>query len=76
MPYKIQRKGRQYQVVNAETGEIKAASTSKVKAERQLRLLRGIERGWTPTDRSDVYTRKINGKQVRLHLSGGQKHGS
>lgn len=72
MPYAIKRKGRQYQVVNTETGDIKASSTSKAKAEKQLRLLRGLEHGWTPTGQ-DTFTRKIKGRKVTVHVSGGKK---
>ncbi len=47
MPYKIVPiKGtRFYKVMNTETREVKAKRTSKVKAERQVRLLEGLEHG-------------------------------
>lgn len=75
VPYEIKRKGSKYQVVNKETGEVKAEATSKSKAERQLRLLRGIEHGWTPSG-GDKYTRTVNGKKVTLHLVGGKGRGT
>ena len=75
MPYAMRRKGSKYQVYNKDTGEVKAESTSKAKAERQLRLLRGIEHGWTPTG-DDTYTRKVNGRKVTLHVTGGKKSGA
>ncbi len=74
MPYKVERHGRQYAVVNTKTGEIKAKSTSKEKAERQARLLRGIEHGWKPTGEKDTYTRTVNGRKttVRIYASSGK----
>jgi hypothetical protein len=46
MPYALKPSGSGlYSVVNTETGQIHAKHTSKPKAERQLRLLRGIEAG-------------------------------
>ncbi len=75
MPYAIKRKGSKYQVVNTDTGEVKS-TTTKAKAEKQLRLLKGIEKGWEPTGESDTYTRRINGKNVRLHVTGGTPSGT
>jgi hypothetical protein len=46
MPYKIEPDGENYNVVNEETGDIKATHTppdAKEKAERQVSLLNGIE---------------------------------
>lgn len=76
MPYAIRRRGTKYQVVNTETGDVKAESTSKAKAERQLKLLRGVEHGWTPTGEADKYTRKVNGRTVSLHIVGGKSRGT
>lgn len=75
MPYAIRRKSNRYEVVNVDTGEIHARSTSKAKAEKQLRLLKGIERGWQPTDKPGTFTRNINGKRVNLHVRGGASSG-
>lgn len=48
MPVKISRvKGGKYRV--STPGGTKAKSTTKGKAEKQSRLLRGIEHGWVPT---------------------------
>lgn len=66
MPYVIRRKGSKYQVVNTETGKVHS-TTTKEKAEKQLRLLKGIERDWQPTS-DGAYTRKVNGQQVKLHI--------
>jgi hypothetical protein len=71
MPYQIKRRGAKYEVVNTDTGE-GHGPTTKAKAEKQLRLLKGIERGWTPTDRHGVYTREINGKKTTLRVVGGK----
>ena len=75
MPYAIRRKGTRYQVVNSETGEVKAESTSRAKAERQIRLLRGIEHGWTPTGDGETFTRNINGRKTTLRVTGGKGRG-
>lgn len=46
MPYSIrQNKDGSYRVVNTETGEVKAAKTTLENAERQRRLLAGVEHG-------------------------------
>lgn len=66
MPYEIRRKGSKYQVVNTDTGKVHS-TTTKLKAERQLRLLEGIERDWSKTG-DGAYTRKVNGQQVKLHI--------
>lgn len=51
MPYKIEKDGEDYLVVNEDTGEEKARHTppdAREKAERQVRLLEAIEHdpGW------------------------------
>lgn len=66
MPYAVRRKGSKYQVVNTSTGQVHS-TTTKQKAEKQLRLLKGVEKDWTPTG-DGSYTRKINGKQVKLRI--------
>jgi hypothetical protein len=49
MPYTARKLNHQYEVVNEETGKVHAKRTTKTKAEKQLRLLRGIESGkWMP----------------------------
>lgn len=47
MPVRITRVRGGYRV--STPGGIKAKGTSKAKAERQRRLLEGVERGWKPT---------------------------
>lgn len=49
MPYKVKPTDGKFQVVNTETGAVKAKATSKTKAEKQVRLLRGVEAGWKPS---------------------------
>jgi len=49
VPYEIRRKDGAYEVVNAATGAVHARHTSREKAEWQIRLLRGVERGWKPS---------------------------
>ena len=49
MPYKIiKNPGGTYRVVNSQTGSVKAARTTKTNAQRQVRLLQGVEHGMTP----------------------------
>jgi hypothetical protein len=52
MPYRIEKVKGGYRVVNAITGDVKAAKTTKARAERQIRLLRGIDHGMRPSGRS------------------------
>lgn len=49
MPYHIESVNGSYRVKNAETGRVAAKHTTKQKAERQERLLRGIEHGFKPS---------------------------
>lgn len=51
MPYEVKQDGENYQVVNKDTGEVKATHTppnAKENAEKQVRLLEAIENdpGW------------------------------
>lgn len=66
MPYELRRKGNRYQVVNKDTGKVHS-TTTRAKAEKQLKLLQGIEKDWTPTG-DGGYTRQVNGKQVNLRV--------
>jgi len=49
MPYDVQKRGEKWVVINTETGDVKGTHDSRIKAQRQINLLRGIEAGWTPT---------------------------
>ncbi len=50
MPYEIRKKGTGYIVKNLETGkEHSKKGIPKVRAEKQMRLLQGIEHGFKPT---------------------------
>jgi len=50
MPYKIEKEGDKWIVRNTDTGKVKGTHDSKIKAQRQMRLLYGIESGeWKPT---------------------------
>lgn len=44
MPYKVEEKDGKWCVVNEETGDVKAEHDTKEAAERQVRLLREIEK--------------------------------
>ena len=50
MPYKIEKRGDKFVVVNKKTGKVKGTHSSRAKALAQMRLLYGIESGeWKPT---------------------------
>ena len=49
MPYEIQKRGEKWVVFNTETRKVKGTHASRIKAQRQINLLRGIEAGWEPT---------------------------
>ena len=62
MPYQlVQISPRRFSVINKETGEVHAKSTTKAKAEAQLRLLRGVEGGvWRPSkNKWIVHVKKV-----------------
>jgi hypothetical protein len=48
MPYQVRSEGDKHCVYNAETGEKKACHATKEEADRQVRLLQGIEHGMVP----------------------------
>ena len=49
MPYQVEKRGKCYRVVNTDTGAVHAKCTTKTNADRQIRLLRGVESGkWKP----------------------------
>jgi hypothetical protein len=45
MPYRVEKDGAGFRVVNVSTGRVHAKRTSRQAAEAQARLLRGIEHG-------------------------------
>ena len=47
VPVKVARKGSKYRVTHG--GKVSAKGTTKGKATKQARLLRGLEHGWKPT---------------------------
>lgn len=49
MPYDIEKRGNKFVVFNSDTGDVKGRHDSRIKAQRQINLLRGIEGGWEPT---------------------------
>lgn len=55
MPYEIRQAGDNYEVINKDTGEVKATHTppdAQKKAEKQVRLLEAIEHdpNWEPSN--------------------------
>lgn len=48
MPYEVRKNGDSYEVINKDTGDVKAKHTTKEDAEKQVRLLEAIEHdpGW------------------------------
>lgn len=52
MPYMVRKQGEEWVVVKEVSPgkwKVKSHHDSKVKAEKQRRLLEGIRHGWTPT---------------------------
>ena len=49
MPYDVRKQGKKWITYNSESGEVKGTHASKEKALAQMRLLYGVEHGWTPT---------------------------
>jgi len=43
MPYEVKKNGDSYEVINKDTGEVKAKHTDKADADAQVRLLHAIE---------------------------------
>jgi hypothetical protein len=43
MPYKVEKNGEKYDVVNEDTNEVKATHDTKEEAEAQVRLLHAVE---------------------------------
>lgn len=66
MPYAVRRKGNRYQVVNTETGSVHS-TTTKAKADQQLKLLQSIEKGYTKTGDNE-FTRTANGKSATIRI--------
>lgn len=55
MPYEIRKVGETYEVINKDTGDVKAKHEppdAKEKAERQIHLLHAVENdpNWEPTN--------------------------
>jgi len=55
MPYKIRKKGDQYEVVNTETNKVRGSHDSAEKAKKQLNLLRAVSHGWKPSKKDGGY---------------------
>lgn len=49
MPYAIREDDGKFVVYNKDTGDVKGTHDSKIKAQRQVNLLRAVEEGWEPT---------------------------
>lgn len=74
MPYKLRKVKRGYRVTGRR-GRVHAYRASKRNAKAQLRLLRGIEHGWTPTRRRTNpvnYDVILRGAKVEWSLGGGR----
>lgn len=48
MPYKVNQVMGGFEVVNTQTGKVHAKHTTRVKAERQVRLLNAVKHGLKP----------------------------
>jgi len=51
MPYAIRKVGTKFKVINTATKKVKGTHASRIAAQRQMNLLRGVEHGWRPTGR-------------------------
>lgn len=51
MPYQIEQRNGKFVVFNTDTKDVKGRHDSRIKAQRQINLLRGIEQGWEPTSK-------------------------
>jgi len=51
MPYKIEKRGDQYCVINTDSGENKGCSKSQARAVAHMRVLYGVKSGWKPTQK-------------------------
>lgn len=52
MPYRKEKNpDGTYKVVNADTGEVHMKSGTEADADKQIRLLHGVDHGWHPTRR-------------------------
>lgn len=69
MPYKIEKRGNKYAVINAETGEVHARGTTKQKAEAQVRLLNAQDHGFKP-DKTKVLS---DGTRVNIRFKGKRR---
>ena len=49
MPYSIEKRDDKYVVINTDTGKVKGTHDSKIKAQRQMKLLYAVKSGWKPT---------------------------
>lgn len=66
MPYAVRRKGNRYQVVNTDTGKVHS-TTTKEKADKQLRLLQSIDKNFTETGDGE-FTRTVNGRRQTVRI--------
>lgn len=74
MPYEMQKEGKCWRVLNTETGEEHAKCTTKKKAEAQLRLLRGVEKGtFKPTGAPPKPTQAMTWRQYFTENTKGKK---
>ena len=52
MPYKVEQRGNEWVVINADTNDVKGTHTepdAEEKARKQMKLLNAIEHGWEPS---------------------------
>lgn len=52
MPYAIREDDGTFVVYNTETKDVKGRHKSRIKAQRQINLLRAVEHGWEPTGKA------------------------
>lgn len=63
MPYKIEKRGNKWVVINTEKNTVKGTHSSREKALRQMRLLYGLESGkWKPKFSKRALTKAAKGR--------------
>lgn len=67
MPYAVKRKGNRYQVVDTDTGKVHS-TTTREKADKQLRLLQAIEKDYTKTGEGEFTRTGKDGRRQVLRI--------
>lgn len=71
MPYDVRKNGACWEVVNRDTGEVKAKCTTKAKAQAQVRVIEEQEIG---TGRPDKVTTLSNGTKANVYYKNRESY--